>query len=142
MTKPREKTREEVTAEIEESKKKIRQFENREKIIKQKLSVEERKARNHRLCKRGGFLVGHGLGFRHNTLKDRAPDDQPVAARPAFLLGQLLPQHLFPVFKLPDFLFPVLNLGGHFLAGFLSRFRHGWSLLSARRHGKRAAILQ
>ena len=46
----------ELTAEIEESKKKIRQFENREKIIKQKLSVEERKARNHRLCKRGGFM--------------------------------------------------------------------------------------
>ena len=42
--------------ECEESKKKIRQFENREKIIKQKLSVEERKARNHRLCKRGGFM--------------------------------------------------------------------------------------
>ena len=56
MTKPREKTREEMTAEIEEGKKKIRQFENREKIIKQKLSVEERKARNHRLCKRGGFM--------------------------------------------------------------------------------------
>ena len=35
MTKPREKTREELTAEIEEGKKKIRQFENREKIIKQ-----------------------------------------------------------------------------------------------------------
>ena len=51
-----EKTREELTAEIEENKKKIRQFENREKIIKQKLSVEERKARNHRLCKRGGFM--------------------------------------------------------------------------------------
>ena len=56
MTKPRAKTREEVTAEIEAGKKKIRQFENREKIIKQKLSVEERKARNHRLCKRGGFM--------------------------------------------------------------------------------------
>ena len=56
MTKPGEKTREELTAEIEEGKKKIRQFENREKIIKQKLSVEERKARNHRLCKRGGFM--------------------------------------------------------------------------------------
>ena len=56
MTKPREKTREELTAEIEEGKKKIRQYENREKIIKQKLSVEERKARNHRLCKRGGFM--------------------------------------------------------------------------------------
>ena len=43
MTKPREKTREELTAEIEESKKKIRQFENREKIIKQKLSIADGK---------------------------------------------------------------------------------------------------
>ena len=56
MTKPREKTREELQAEIEDGKKKLRQFENREKIIKQKLSVEERKARTHRLCKRGGFM--------------------------------------------------------------------------------------
>ena len=50
MTKPREKTREELTAEIEDGKKKIRQFENREKMLRQKLSKEERKARNHRLC--------------------------------------------------------------------------------------------
>ena len=56
MTKPMEKTREELTAEIEEGKKKIRQFENREKMLRQKLSVEERKVRNHRLCKRGGFM--------------------------------------------------------------------------------------
>ena len=35
MTKPREKTREELTAEIEESKKKIRQFKNREKMLRQ-----------------------------------------------------------------------------------------------------------
>ena len=56
MTKPREKTHEELTAEIEDGKKKIRQFENREKMLRQKLSVEERKARNHRLCKRGGFM--------------------------------------------------------------------------------------
>ena len=42
MTKPREKTREELTAEIEEGKKKIRQFENREKMLRQKLSKEER----------------------------------------------------------------------------------------------------
>ena len=47
MTKPREKTHEELTAEIEEGKKKIRQFENREKIIKQKLSVEEQIGRAH-----------------------------------------------------------------------------------------------
>ena len=31
MTKPKEKTREELQAEIEDGKKKIRQFENREK---------------------------------------------------------------------------------------------------------------
>lgn len=31
MTKPREKTREELQAEIEDGKKKIQQFENREK---------------------------------------------------------------------------------------------------------------
>ena len=56
MTKPKEKTREELQAEIEDGKKKIRQFENREKMLRQKLSKEERKARNHRLCKRGGFM--------------------------------------------------------------------------------------
>src|SRR5699024_10701150 len=44
-------------------------------------------ARQGKPEKGGGFLVGHGLGFRHNALKDCAPDDQPVAARPAFLLG-------------------------------------------------------
>ncbi len=32
MTKPREKTREELQAEIEDGKKKIRQFENRERL--------------------------------------------------------------------------------------------------------------
>ena len=43
MTKPREKTREELQAEIEDGKKKIRQFENREKMLRQKLSREERR---------------------------------------------------------------------------------------------------
>ena len=43
MTKPREKTREELQAEIEDGKKKIRQFENREKVLRQKLSKEERR---------------------------------------------------------------------------------------------------
>ena len=38
MTKPREKTREELQAEIEDGKKKIQQFENREKMLRQKLS--------------------------------------------------------------------------------------------------------
>ncbi len=53
MTKPKEKTYDELTAEIEENEKKIRQYQNREKIIKQKLSREER---NHRICSRGGFI--------------------------------------------------------------------------------------
>ena len=56
MTKPREKTREELQAEIEGGKKKIRQLENREKIIKQKLSVEERRTRSHRLIVRGAVF--------------------------------------------------------------------------------------
>ena len=53
MTKPRTKTFEELTAEIEDGKKKIRQFENREKLLRQKLSREERRERNHRLIVRG-----------------------------------------------------------------------------------------
>ena len=56
MTKPREKTREELTAEIEDGQKKIRQFENREKLLRQKLSREERRERNHRLIVRGAVF--------------------------------------------------------------------------------------
>ena len=56
MTKPREKTREELTAEIEDSKKKIRQYENRSKMLDRRLAIEKRKERNHRLCSRGGFI--------------------------------------------------------------------------------------
>ena len=56
MTKPREKTREKLTAEIEDSKKKIRQYENREKVLRQKLSQEERRTRSHRLIVRGAVF--------------------------------------------------------------------------------------
>ena len=56
MTKPREKTREELQAEIEDGKKKIRQFENREKMLRQKLSQEERRTRSHRLIVRGAVF--------------------------------------------------------------------------------------
>ena len=56
MTKPREKTREELTTEIEDGKKKIRQFENREKMLRQKLSKEERRTRSHRLIVRGAVF--------------------------------------------------------------------------------------
>ena len=56
MTKPRKKTREELTAEIEDGKKKIRQLENREKVLRQKLSQEERRTRSHRLILRGAVF--------------------------------------------------------------------------------------
>ena len=56
MTKPRTKTFEELTAEIEDGKKKLRQFENREKLLRQKLSREERRERNHRLIVRGAVF--------------------------------------------------------------------------------------
>ena len=56
LTKPREKTRDELTAEIEDSKKKIRQYENREKMLRQKLSREERRTRSHRLIVRGAVF--------------------------------------------------------------------------------------
>lgn len=56
MTKPREKTREELQAEIEDGKKKIRKFENREKMLRQKLSKEERRTRSHRLIVRGAVF--------------------------------------------------------------------------------------
>ena len=55
MTKPREKTREELQAEIEDGKKKIRQFENREKMLRT-LSKEERRTRSHRLIVRGAVF--------------------------------------------------------------------------------------
>ena len=56
MTKPREKTREELQAEIEDGKKKIRQLENWEKVLRQKLSQEERRTRSHRLILRGAVF--------------------------------------------------------------------------------------
>ena len=56
MTKPRTKTLEELTAEIEDGKKKIRQLEHREKMLRQKLSKEERRTRSHRLIVRGAVF--------------------------------------------------------------------------------------
>ena len=57
MTNPKEKTREELQAEIEDGKKKIRQFENRKKMLRQKLlSKEERRTRSHRLIVRGAVF--------------------------------------------------------------------------------------
>ena len=56
MTKPREKTREELQAEIEDGKKKIRQFENREKCCVRSYPIEERRTRSHRLIVRGAVF--------------------------------------------------------------------------------------
>ena len=61
MTKPREKKREELQAEIEDGKKKIRQLENREKVLRQKLSQEERRTRSHRLVVRGAVFESINL---------------------------------------------------------------------------------
>ena len=49
------KKREELQAEIEDGKK-IRQLENREKVLRQKLSQEERRTRSHRLIVRGAVF--------------------------------------------------------------------------------------
>ena len=43
-------------SEIEDGKKKIRQLENREKVLRQKLSQEERRTRSHRLIVRGAVF--------------------------------------------------------------------------------------
>ncbi len=56
MTKPIEKTREELQSEIEDGNKIIRLFENREKMLRQKLSKEERRTRSHRLIVRGAVF--------------------------------------------------------------------------------------
>ena len=49
-------TIEECNAELERTQKQLQQYENRNKILTRKLSVEKRKERNPRLCSRGGFL--------------------------------------------------------------------------------------
>lgn len=49
-------TIEECNAEMELTQKKIRQYENRNKMLDRKLAIEKRKERNHRLIVRGGYL--------------------------------------------------------------------------------------
>lgn len=50
-------TIEECNAEMELTQKKIRQYENRNKMLDRKLAIEKRKERNHRLCSRGGYSI-------------------------------------------------------------------------------------
>jgi len=56
MTKPKEKTIEELTAEIAANERKIQQYKNRKKIITQQISRETRRERNHRIFLYGGFM--------------------------------------------------------------------------------------
>ena len=49
-------TIEECNAELERTQQKIRQYENRNKMLDRKLAIEKRKERNHRLCLRGGYM--------------------------------------------------------------------------------------
>ena len=79
MTKPRTKTLEELTAEIEDGKKKIRQLENREKMLRQKLSKEERRTRSHRLIVRGAV-------FESIVPEAKGMTDEEAAALPRIAL--------------------------------------------------------
>ena len=72
MTKPREKIREELTAEIEQGKKKIQQYENREKMLRQKLSREERRTRSHRLIVQGAIFESIVPGAKTMTDEEAA----------------------------------------------------------------------
>ena len=83
MTKAREKTREELQSEIEDGKKKIRQFENREKMLRQKLSKEERRTRNHRLIVRGAV-------FESIVPEVKGMTDEEAAALPIELSREIL----------------------------------------------------
>ena len=56
MPKKQPTTIEECNAELELTQKKIRQYENRSKMLDRRLAIEKRKERNHRLCSRGGFI--------------------------------------------------------------------------------------
>ena len=56
-------TIEECNAELELTQKKIRQYENRSKMLDRRLAIEKRKERNHRLCSRGGFTLSLFLSF-------------------------------------------------------------------------------
>lgn len=49
-------TIEECNAAMEETQKKIKQYENRNKMLDRKLAIEKRKERNHRLCLQGGYM--------------------------------------------------------------------------------------
>lgn len=47
---------EECNAELEHTQKQLQQYENRNKMLNRKRSVEKRKKRNHRIFLYGGFM--------------------------------------------------------------------------------------
>jgi len=57
---------------IASAEEEIRQLQNRKKEYEQKLKAQERKDRNHRICKRGGFLesvLPDLKGFTHEQFE-------------------------------------------------------------------------
>lgn len=56
MPKKQPTTIEECNAELERTQKLLQQYENRNKMLNRKLSVEKRKERNHRIFLFGGFM--------------------------------------------------------------------------------------
>ena len=46
----------ECNAELKLAQKQLRQYQNREMMLKRKLSVKERRIRTHRLCAHDGYL--------------------------------------------------------------------------------------
>ena len=89
MTKPREKTREELQAEIEGEKKKIRQFENREKMLRQKLFKEERRTRSHRLIVWGAVFESIVPEAKGMTTEESATFLRLALTRQGFHFHQL-----------------------------------------------------
>ena len=76
---------------------------------------------------------GEAFYAKGGTPKRVACDRTPVNKK-------YMPQPLFPVLNLPDFLLPVFNFRAQFLPGFLFRFCRGWSLFSICQHEKRQSI--
>ena len=65
-------TLEECNAELERTQKQLQQYENRNKMLNRKLSVEKRKERNHRIFLYGGFMesiVNANIKVSHLAVK-------------------------------------------------------------------------
>ena len=66
-------TIEECNAELERTQKKIRQYENRSKMLDRRLAIEKRKERSHRLIVRGAV-------FESIVLEAKGMTDEEAAA--------------------------------------------------------------